>query len=89
MQVKTQEKQFGAFPQAVTRSSKTNCGLREEQPLPTAAAELESYILPPSPFPIVNMCTKAFGEDMHARHTASHEIKQSRSQNKLGSVLIT
>lgn len=83
-----QAKQLGAFPQTVTRSSKTNCGLREEQPLPTAAAELESYILSPSTFPIVNMCTKAFGDDMHALHTDSHGIKQSHSQNKLASVLI-
>lgn len=83
-----QEKQSGAFPQAVTRSSKTNCGVREERPLPTAAAELESYILPPSTFPIVNMCSKAFGDDMHALHTDSHGIKQSHSQNKLASGLI-
>lgn len=56
--------------------------------MPTAAAEFESYILPPSTFPIVNMCTKAFGDDMHALHIDSHGIKQSHSQNKLASVLI-
>lgn len=83
-----QEKQFGAFPQAVTRPSKTNSGLREEQSLPTAAAELESYILPPSALAIVNTCTKAFRDDMHALHTDGHGIKQSHSQNKLASVLI-
>lgn len=57
--------------------------------MPTAAAEFESYILPPSTFPIVNMCTKASGDDMNALHTDSHRIKQSHSQNKLASVLIT
>lgn len=60
----------------------------EERPLPTAAAELESYILPLSTFPIVNMCTTASGDDMHALHTDSHRIKQGHSQHTLSLALI-